>query len=238
MAFRAMKVGAVASRTGITVRTLHHYEDLGLLVPSDRTGSGHRLYAREDLARLQQIRSLRALGLSLEEIGRQLTGESSSLPDVLERHLHRARDQLNQQAQLVERLEAMLTLLRSGENVTAEQFLITLEAMTMFDNLYTPEEMKEIKARGDALGPEGLEKSQQQWARLIADMKTEMDKGSDPKSEPVQTLAREWMALVRGFTGGNPAIHQKLEGAYRQSAGTAWGIDPRLVEYVDRAMKP
>jgi MerR family transcriptional regulator, thiopeptide resistance regulator len=238
MAFRPMKVGEVAKRTGLTVRTLHHYEELGLLVPSDRTESRHRLYAKEDLARLQQIRSLRALGFSLEDIGRQLAGEGSSLPDVLERHLIQAREQLQQQAELVERLEVMLSLVRRGEDVTAEQFLKMLEVMSMFEKLYTPEEMQEIKARGDALGPEGLKKSQEQWARLIADMTAEMNNGSDPKSERVQALTREWMELVRAFTGGNPSIHKKLEGAYRQGGGTAWGLDPKLMEYVDRAMKP
>ncbi len=237
MGFRPMKVGEVAKRTGLTVRTLHHYEELGLLVPSDRTESGHRLYTRDDLARLQQIRSLRALGLSLEDIGRQLDSKGSQLPDVLERHLHQAREQLQKQAQLVERLEAMLSLLRRGEDVTAEQFLKTLEVMSMFEKLYTPEEMAELKARGDALGPEGMKKSQEQWARLIADMTAEMQKGSDPKSERVQALATEWKELVRAFTGGNPSIHQKLEGAYRQGAGTSFGMDPKLMEYVDRAMK-
>jgi DNA-binding transcriptional MerR regulator len=238
MADRPMKVGEVARRTGLTVRTLHHYEEQGLLAPSARTESGHRLYTTEDLARLQRIRSLRALGFSLEEIGRQLEGEGDSLVTVLERHLSFAREQLERQQQLVERLEAMLSLLRRGEDVTSEQFLETLEVMSMFDKLYTPEEMAEIKARGDALGPEGMKKSQEQWARLIADMTAEMEKGSDPKSERVQALAREWMELVRAFTGGNPSIHQKLEGAYRQGAGTAWGLDPKLMEYVDRAMKP
>lgn len=237
MVFRPMKVGEVAERTGLTVRTLHHYEKLGLLVPSARTRSGHRLYAKEDLARLQQIRSLRALGLSLEDIGRQLAGEGSSLPDVLERHLDQARADLQKQQQLVQRLEAMVSLLRRGEDVSAEQFLSTLEVMSMFDKLYTPEEMQEIKAHGDALGPEGLKRSQEQWARLIAEMRAEMDRGSDPKSERVQALAREWMELVRGFTGGNPAIEQKLEGAYRQNAGAAWGVDARLIEYLDRALK-
>lgn len=64
----AWKVGDLAGRTGLSVRTLHHYDEIGLLSPSGRTGSGHRLYSAEDVLRLQRIRSLRALGFSLEEI--------------------------------------------------------------------------------------------------------------------------------------------------------------------------
>ena len=59
----AIKVGEVAKRTGLSVRTLHHYDEIGLLSPSRRTASGHRLYGAGELARLQQIKSLRQLGL-------------------------------------------------------------------------------------------------------------------------------------------------------------------------------
>ena len=66
---RLWKVGELAERTGLTVRTLHHYDAIGLLSPSGRTGSnhgsGHRLYTAADVARLQQILSLKMLGFSI-----------------------------------------------------------------------------------------------------------------------------------------------------------------------------
>ena len=62
------KVGELARRTGLSVRTLHHYDAIGLLPPSHRTESGHRLYAADDAAHLQQILSLRQLGFSLDEV--------------------------------------------------------------------------------------------------------------------------------------------------------------------------
>ncbi|MBT8207661.1 MAG: MerR family transcriptional regulator, partial [Acidimicrobiia bacterium] len=64
----ASKVGALAEATGLTVRTLHYYEEIGLLVPSQRSDAGHRLYGREDVERLYRVRVLRRLGLSLDEI--------------------------------------------------------------------------------------------------------------------------------------------------------------------------
>src|SRR5262249_62096823 len=71
------KVGELAARTGLTVRTLHHYDAIGLLSPSGRTdsahGSGHRLYTAGDLARLQQILSLKQLGFALEQIREYLS---------------------------------------------------------------------------------------------------------------------------------------------------------------------
>ena len=68
MKFEALKVGELAQRTGLTVRTLHHYDEIGLLRPSVHTESGHRLYTERDVARLQQVLSLRQLGFALEEI--------------------------------------------------------------------------------------------------------------------------------------------------------------------------
>src|SRR5260370_470389 len=69
MRSEALTVGELARRTGLPVRTLHHYDAIGLVRPSLRTEPGHRLYTPADVARLQQVVSLRQLGFSLEEIG-------------------------------------------------------------------------------------------------------------------------------------------------------------------------
>lgn len=64
----AMKVGELAKKTGVSVRTLHYYDEIGLLEPSCHTEAGYRLYTTSDIVRLQQIKSLQQLGFSLEEI--------------------------------------------------------------------------------------------------------------------------------------------------------------------------
>src|SRR5258708_30556237 len=77
------RVGELAKRTGVSVRTLHWYEEIGLLSPSQRSEAGHRLYAAEDLGRLQQIRSLRQLGFSPDEIPQGLGEPPVSPPHVI-----------------------------------------------------------------------------------------------------------------------------------------------------------
>jgi DNA-binding transcriptional MerR regulator len=62
------KVGELAKQTGLSVRTLHYYDEIGLLSPSQRTEAGHRLYTADDIVRLQQVKSLRHLGFTLKEI--------------------------------------------------------------------------------------------------------------------------------------------------------------------------
>src|SRR5947209_7707741 len=107
MRFQALKVGELARRTGLTSRTLHHYDDIGLLKPSLHTEAGHRLYTAGDVARLQQVLSLRQLGFSLEEVGACLKRTDFSPPQVIRLHLARLREQIEQQRGLCERLEAL-----------------------------------------------------------------------------------------------------------------------------------
>src|SRR5579864_8327632 len=102
MPFEALKVGELARRTGLTIRTLHHYDAIGLVRPSLRTESGHRLYTAADVARLQQVLSLRQLGFSLEEVRACLGRPDFSPQRVVELHLARLREQIARQQQLCE----------------------------------------------------------------------------------------------------------------------------------------
>jgi len=77
---RTMKVGAVAEAAGLTVRTLHHWDSIGLLSPSERSPAGHRAYTEADLVRLYQVLALRNLGLGLESIAAFLDAVRASSP--------------------------------------------------------------------------------------------------------------------------------------------------------------
>ena len=88
------KVGELAARTGLTVRTLHHYDAIGLLCPSGRTesnhGSGHRLYTAADVKRLHQILCLKQLGFSLEQVQEYLTRDDYDPRQVIRMHLEKS----------------------------------------------------------------------------------------------------------------------------------------------------
>jgi DNA-binding transcriptional MerR regulator len=82
----AFTVGELAKLTGITVRTLHHYDEIGLVQPSDRTRAGYRLYGDDDVLRLQQVLVYKELGLPLDEIAAVLDDPAHSRGDALQRH--------------------------------------------------------------------------------------------------------------------------------------------------------
>src|SRR5690242_5489709 len=152
MRFEPLKVGELARRTGLTVRTLHHYDAIGLLRPSLHTEAGHRLYTSGDVARLQQVLSLRQLGFSLDEIGACLQRPDFSPLEVIRLHVARLREQIQLQRALCERLEALAASFHGTEAVSAEEFLQTIEVMSMIENYYTPEQMEYLKKRREAVG--------------------------------------------------------------------------------------
>src|SRR5437762_852408 len=139
MQFEALKVGELARRTGLTIRTLHHYDEIGLLKPSLHTESGHRLYTADDVARLQQVLSLRQLGFGLEEVRHCLDRPGFSPLEVIGLHVARLREQIELQRGLCERLEALAEHFRPAGNVSADEFVQTIEVMTMVANYYRPE---------------------------------------------------------------------------------------------------
>ena len=87
---RRYTIGELAGATGLTVRTLHHYDSIGLLRPSDRSPSGYRLYGSQDVERLYRILALRQLGFSLKDIDAALTAEWVDLRQAITRVIRRS----------------------------------------------------------------------------------------------------------------------------------------------------
>jgi MerR family transcriptional regulator, thiopeptide resistance regulator len=239
---RLWKVGELAKQTGLTVRALHHYDEIGLLTPSRRSASGYRLYDGDDISRLLQILSLRQLGFSLDEIRDSLAKPDLSLQRVLELHIERLQNGIELQRKLCSRLEAVAERLRSSEVVSVEEFLETMEAMmdaeTMFEKYYTPEQLQQLEERKKMLGEEHIREVEQEWPRLIAQVREEMAKGTDPASETMQRLSKRWMELVQEFTGGDPGITQSLKNLYQGESSVQQrnGLDPGIFAYVQQAL--
>lgn len=236
------KVGELARRTGVSVRTLHYYEEVGLLAPSRRTAAGYRLYTARDVARLQQIKSLRHLGFTLEEVRDCLARPDFSPLRVTELHLARLGEQIALEQKLRERLRAVAARLRSAEEVSVEDFMTTIEVIGMTERLesyYTPEQLEQVRERGRLLGEERIRQVEAEWPTLIAQVRAELEQGTPPTNERVQQLARRWRELVHEFTGGNPGIGEALGKLWQQET-SIHGQDTREVralgEYVQKAL--
>lgn len=233
-----MKVGQLARKTGLTVRTLHYYEEIGLLTPLRRTETGHRFYGIDDIARLQQILSLRQLGFALDEIRDFLDRPDFSPAEVLRLQLSRMRDQMELQRQLIYRLERLAEHVRTGENVSVDELLQLIEAMTMHESYYTPEQLDALKKRSRDVGEERIRQVEQDWATIFDEARAEMEKRTDPCDDRVQALVARSDALISEFTGGDPGIRTSLQKMYDKEgpAKASHGmIDPAVFEYLGRA---
>jgi DNA-binding transcriptional MerR regulator len=234
----SMKVGELARRTGVSVRTLHFYDEIGLLSPAERTASGHRLYGPREIERLQQIASLRALGLSLDEVRDFLTGGDSSLLNTIEMHADRLRAQITLQRDLLARLDAISRYLQTNEHASTDDLLDAMEMMHMVESHFTPEQLEWLQKRREEVGEERIREVEAEWPRLMAEVRNEMENGTDPAHPRVQALMTRWRGLVAEFTGGNPEIAQSLNRMYEEEpeVRTRAGGDDALFEYVGKAM--
>ena len=236
---RPLRVGEVAKATGLTVRTLHHYDEIGLLAPSERSGAGYRLYSDGDLRRLYRILALRGMGFTLEEIGRTLSGEGDDPRPVIHRHLGRIDEKLRLASRLRSRLTRILDLLDQADEPSGAQFIEAIEVMTRMDRYYTPEQAEQLEWRAAALGEEGLRRAEAEWAELIAAVDAERAAGTDPADPKLDPLVERWTALIEQFTGGDPGIRASLqtmydaEGAERASRGA---VGAETMAYAARAI--
>jgi DNA-binding transcriptional MerR regulator len=239
----AWKVGELAKRTGLSVRALHYYDEIGLLSPSRRTDSGHRLYTTGDVVRLQRIKSLQHLGFTLREIRKCLDQPDFPLHRVLQLHLSRLRERIELEKRLCDRLEEVVARLGSGEEVSSGEFVNTvMEVIKMSENVekyYTPEQLEYLEQRSREVGEKRISQAEAEWTELMEQVRAEMQAGTDPSSERVQALARRWMGLVNEFTGGDPGIERSVGNMWQQEENIH-GIDTRemreMIAYISEAM--
>ena len=233
-----MRIGDVASATGVTVRALRHYDDLGLLVPSERTAAGYRLYAGAELDRLYRILALRRMGFALEAIGAVLDGDGEDPRPAVRRHLAHVEEQLRLAEALRDRLARILDVLDRTNEPSGAVFIDAIEVMTRMERHYTDEQLAQLEQRRQALGPEAIERVQQEWVELYAQLERHRAAGVDAGAPEVQALARRSAELIAMFTGGDPGIRASLQRLYedqgpeRASHGVATA---ELQEYLARA---
>jgi MerR family transcriptional regulator, thiopeptide resistance regulator len=132
------KVGELATLTGLTVRTLRYYDQIGLYSPSGYSNSGYRLYNESDLSRLQQILALKELGLSLDEVKSILTDHNYSPFEIVSLQIDRLRENIRIQQKLLKELQNVSSLVEKEEPLTVEDFTKLLSLMKKnHENFFT-----------------------------------------------------------------------------------------------------
>jgi DNA-binding transcriptional MerR regulator len=207
-------------------------DEIGLLKPALHTEAGHRLYTADDIARLQQVRSLRQLGFSLEEIGARLDRPGFSPLEVIHLHVARLREQIELQRRLCARLEGLAAYFRTAEEVSADEFLRTIEVMTMMENLCTPGQLKQYEEVAKRVGPEEIRAVEEAWTALLAEVRANRD--LDPASPQAQALAQRWEELTERTMRSYqefPELKQAIADNYQQGRFEGFDRAPQAADF-------
>ena len=226
-------VGDVARLAGVTVRALHHYDEVGLLQPSGRSAAGYRQYSGRDLERLQQVLCYRELGFSLDDIAVIL---DESAPDDID-HLQRQHELLLGRIGRLESIVATVTKM-----MEARQMGISLN----------PEEMLEVF--GDEDPTQYAEEVEERWGDTDAYRQSQQRTSSYTKADWLQIKAEQTeigerfvAALQAGLPADSPEAMDTAEAARRQiderfyacshdmhrNLGDMYIADPRFTAYYE-----
>jgi MerR family transcriptional regulator, thiopeptide resistance regulator len=235
-----------AQRAGVTVRTLHHYDRLGLLKVSRRSRAGYRLYSDPDLIRLEQIVVLKAIGLTLKETRELLQRDRSALQDTLARQQRVLTEKRKQLDKAIRAIGTARRALDSGDEPDWTLFTRIIKEMTMQNDTdwtrqyYSDEAQNKVDARRHLWSPELQEKVTQQWNELFHDIGAALQE--DPAGPIAQALLARWQQLVSAFTGGDPEIQNGLNRMYSdtpnwpQERRAKFGIRPEIQDFITKAL--
>jgi DNA-binding transcriptional MerR regulator len=146
------KTGELAKLTGLTIRTLRYYDQIELFSPSEYSEAGYRLYNATDLSQLQQILSLKDLGLTLEEIKSILADDTYNPIEVVTLQIERLRENIRVQQKLLKDLQNVSEILQTKETLTVEDFTNSIGMMKKSHENYFDGRQKNMERQFDRLG--------------------------------------------------------------------------------------
>jgi MerR family transcriptional regulator, thiopeptide resistance regulator len=230
-----LTVGSIARLAGVTVRTLHHYDAIGLVVPGGRTAAGYRRYGRAEVERLQEVLFSRELGFPLEQIKEIVERPGYHRAAALERHRALLERKAGRLRAMLGAVDAAIDAEKRGTTMTNEEML---EVFGDFDPSQYEEEVRQrwgntdayresarrtksyTKADWQQIGREGAEINDAFLALMAA--------GAPPESAEARAVAERHRAHIsRWFYDCSREIHRGL--------GQMYLADPRFTRNIDKA---
>lgn len=238
------RIGELAAATGLTVRTLHHYDRIGLLRPSHRNRGRQRLYTEADAQILDQILALRGLGLQLNQIHECLRGEADPRPLVAEQ-LRGLRASLAAGEQVAQRLQSVLDDLDQKDQPTAQDLLELIQQSAKVQELVagylSPDQLAQMHRRHEELDGSVSRALRSELPRLYQRARAELDAGTDPEAKVVRDIAARIDEIGAALSGGDASLTAGVRRMWAErgdelypGSGVPW---TGLVDYLDRARR-
>lgn len=232
------KVGELSELTHLSVRTLHYYEEIGLLVPSERTKAGHRQYTEADVERLQRILSLRQLGLSLGEIRDSLRSPDYSLATVIDLHLSKLTKHIVLQQRLHRRMSVLRAQLAEGETISAIEFLKTMGDIATIDQYLTSKQIEALDTLNEHHRSAHGTDAMQGFKSFVESLRGHLKASEDATSHSVQTLLKRQTDTSSSLLEDAQELGKALGQMLREQATLRqrYGLDDELMAYLEQAL--
>lgn len=227
-----MTVGTLADLVGVSVRTLHHWDQIGLVTPSGRTSGGYRSYSHDDLGRVHRVLVYRALGVPLGAIAELLDAPDSDGTDQLREQRRLLRVKISELQRMSAAVDVLLARKESGERLSAQ------EQSEIFGSAWRPEwgdeaqerwggteQWQQFEASTESLTPEERIALGESGTALFAEMASALRDGVDPTGPAGIALAERHRDLLCATWACTPSMHAIL--------GRMFVDDPRFRVEID-----
>jgi DNA-binding transcriptional MerR regulator len=224
------KIGEIIKRTGLTARTLHFYEEQGLIGPISRNSSGHRIYLSSDLVKLQQIVCLRSLGIPVSSIS-NLVLDEANLITQLKNHLKALQEKKKAIEDVEKKISSLIEAVASKASKPGcldEILFKTLESISMYEKYFEKAQQDEIHRRN----------TDEAWQSWIASMKMAIEDGLKPESKEVQKLMSQWQTMISKMLENDSKKSKTFYDMLHNEpkARHDHGIDAALFEFMGKAI--
>lgn len=228
-----LKVGQLAKQASISVRTLHHYDEIQLLSPSVRTPAGHRLYNLSDISRLHRIQALKQLGFSLQHIADIIDSGQHSLPEIINQQIENIAAEIQRAEQLKLKLERIQTSLAQGQTPDMANWLDTLALMNVYEKYLSPAEIDTLNRNAE----QSRQNGDTNLPQMVEYLQMLLDKKVSPSSAQAKEFVKDWTAKVERYVGHNHQLLLKIHAMSTEpEIQIQQGITPAMVEFLGQAM--
>ncbi|EFL49973.1 methyltransferase [Solidesulfovibrio fructosivorans JJ]] len=224
----SLRIGELARKSGLTVRTLHHYDAIGLLTPSGRSDAGYRLYDRKDVMRLHAIQALKSFGCSLAEIGQALSRGKPELPDILDRQVRALDAQARRAIALKDRLARLRERMRNKEGTDVDDWLEALGMLHVYRQYFSEEELMRLR--------QGRDKDA--WRELAGRVDAAVSAGQEPDAAEARELVRDIIGQAGRTAEGDPVLLVKMRGLLdrEERVRATVGFSQAALAWIDAAV--
>lgn len=237
------RVKAFSELTSVTVRTLQYYDDIGLLKPTVKTAAGHRLYSENDLLRLQQISTLKFLGLSLKAIKNIVLNPSFDIKNSLQIQEEMLAHELQRMSKASRLIQYLINSLETDNSIDWKTVINIIEVMQMSQSEHdqwerkflNADELREFEKMVSSRTAAEWDGYHKQWLTLLDEIKKNMHQ--PPESDTGQQLAKKWIALVQDIYGDYPQLGAKMWLAlkYDVMPKDQFPYNQEVINYMEKA---